>query len=424
MPIPAALAKFLIKTGIARLHPGVRRLMGDGLTFLKYYSSRILEAPNEELRRTQAVMERPEGLIDLSLGAPPMLAPLQNTTLVWSDEGYPSLRGHGALRQRLAQKWEIENGLSVDPDHEVLVCNGASQALGLFLDTFLDPGDKIALFDPGYFMYRLASQYRRLRMANIPIRCEAGLGRFSERDLKSALKGSRGLLINSPGNPTGAVIPPSELERIAYWCARYDVLIFSDEVYEHFNYQGHQTSIARFPDARNRTISAFSWSKTYGLAGLRVGAVCGNRWLLQPMSVAYLASAPFVSALAQQTALLAMEVPRACLQERRLDFQQRRDAIHRLLNQYGIRHELPGGAFFFWIELPESKRPAHRFAYELRQHSALLTMPGESLSRNGSRYLRISFAGSWPECEMGIGRLIEALTSQTRHQSSSRPRAA
>jgi aspartate/methionine/tyrosine aminotransferase len=419
MPIQARLAKLLIRTGVVGLHPGVRKLMGDGLRVLRYYSSRVLEAPNEDLKRTQEAMDVGSS-IDLCLGAPSLIPELREhlVSLIDESHGYPPVAGMFGLRQTFADKLRRENAMSVSPDKEMVVVNGVGQGLGLFLDAFVDPGESVALFDPCYFMYRLAAQHRRQKLRLVPTILEEGRARFDERLLAKALKGSRAILINSPNNPTGGVFSRDDLERIAYWCKRRDVLIFSDEVYEHFNYLDSQATMAAIPDAANRTISAFSFSKTYGMAAYRVGVVVGDQWLVRPMIVSMLASAPFVPTIVQRLAQSALSIPAAALIRRREEFRRRRDRATSILQRWGRTIDPPGGAFYCWIPIHDLGMSAHDLCIELKKRIGVAVMPGESLASNGEKFIRLSFAeepGVWEE---GFQRVARALSEWNARPSS------
>ena len=420
MPIPARLAKLLIRTGVVGLHPGVRKLMGDGIPFLKYYSSRVLEAPNEELSRTREAMDVKGDVIDLCLGAPPLLPELHAKLheLLVEEHAYPPVAGLQELRRAFAEKLHKDNALDVDPDRELLIVNGVSQGLGLFLDTFLDPGESIALFDPGYFMHRLAAQHRRLKLRFVPTTLENGWLRFDERSLAKSLRGSRALLINSPSNPTGGVLDQHDVERIAYWCKRRDVLIFSDEVYEHFQYKERSKNIAALDDASRRTISAFSFSKTYGMAAYRVGVIHAEHWLLRPMIVSMLASTPFVPSAVQRLALAALSLPIEAIFRRWDEFRRRRDRAFNIFQCHGRTIEAPGGGFFCWIPIADLHVPAHELCLELRSRAGVAAMPGESLALDGRKFIRLSFAESPGVWEEGFTRVARILADWRGKRSS------
>ena len=407
MPIPAGIARRLVRSGLAQRLPSVRRVMGAGLPYLKHFGRRVLASPNEELQHTRALLGgvRP-GVLDLSLGTPrfPTTVPPPDPAADYA--GYPPLTGCPRLRAAIADRLRDRNGLSVDPEHGVLVLNGVSQAIGLALDTFADAGDRIALFDPGYFMVRLAVLHREMKPVRIPTTLHDGRTAFDERDLRRAIRRSRMVFVNTPANPTGGVLPPETLERIAYWCRRYDTLIFSDEVYQRFHYVGRHVSIATLPDAAGRTLTADSFSKSHALAGLRLGFAAGPEHLLKPLHVTLLATTPFVSMAAQDFGRRLLEsaddrFPAAEFARRRLD-------VLRRLRRGGSAVEAPGGAFYFWLPLPEGVH-ADDFAAALLEDEQVLVLPGTHSARDGHRHIRLSFAGDAGELAEGIGRLLRHL---------------
>lgn len=404
MPIWPGLAKVLIRTGIAQQIPSIQRVMGDGLPYLKYYNRRILGSPNVELKATQAMLDGiGEDVIDLTSGAPvfryrrPIPAP--------SDMGYPPVAGILPLREAIAEKLERDNGVSVDPEHQILVCNGVSQAIGLVLDTFVEPRGRIAVLDPSFFLYRLAAQNREMRVVHIPTRLKDGYVTLRDGDLKKALRKSTILFVNSPCNPTGGILSESTMDRITYWCRRYDVLLFADEVYERFVYDGRHCSIASLPEARNRTITANSFSKSYGMAGSRVGYVAGPRHLIQPMIVSYLASAPFVSTASQQEALRVLQGGQSWFSAELELLRNRRDRIASHLSAVGVDYEFPHGAFFFWVNVRRFGTDGASFATRLLEEQRVLVMRGESCGPSGRDHVRISFAGEDSQIREGMIRL-------------------
>jgi aspartate/methionine/tyrosine aminotransferase len=416
MPIPAAVAKWGIRLGIVQHLPNVRRLMGDGVSFLRFYSSRTLEAPNVQLRATQEILNAAQSpdVIDLSVGAPDLDISLRQAAeeIGGAVDGYPPLAGLPELRQGIARRCAERNGLDFDADSQVLVCNGASQGIGLFLDTFVDPGERVATFDPSYYMYRLAAQHRRARITPIATRLEDGFTQVEDAELRRVLRWARVLFVNSPCNPTGGVFPRSMLERIAWWCKRYDVLIFSDEVYDRFVYGVDQASIASFADARDRTVTANSFSKSHGMAAYRVGYVAGARHLVRPMLVGCLASTPFVSVPAQRLALMALAQPADLWSSVAREYVARRDRAAGALSTAGVSFDLPRGAFYLWISIDSFASNASDFARELLAEHRVLVMPGDTLGKRGGRFVRVSYAGATPLLDKGIDRLTKFLAAK------------
>lgn len=196
--------------------------------------------------------------------------------------------------------------LRYDADNEVLICNGASQALSLILESYVDPGDKIVLFDPSYVLHfwSAASSSKNCVGANptkqrsYDVRCRPD----------KALRGAKLIFVNTPNNPTGGVLSKNDLKIIASLAKKHNALIVSDEVYEKFLYGQHtHTSLATFAESYDRTLTVNSFSKTYALAGYRIGFVAAPEHLLKPLRMQMAVRSPFVSIASQMTALTAMK---------------------------------------------------------------------------------------------------------------------
>ncbi|QDU60616.1 Putative N-acetyl-LL-diaminopimelate aminotransferase [Planctomycetes bacterium Pan216] len=412
MPIWTPVAKAMIKLGVAQRLPSIRAVMGDGVDYLRYYSHGVLGSPNVELRTAQALLDRASSdVIDLSIAAPSpdsaLLAGFQQQFSL--DQGYPPVRGLESLREAIAEKLATRNRVAVDPSSEILVTNGVSQSIGLMLDSFVDRGSRVVLFDPTFFVYRLAAMNRGAWIRFVRTEQESGRLRVEEKGLRRALRGASVLFLNSPSNPTGSVLSLEDLERIAWWCRRYDVLIFSDEVYEDFVYGGQHHSIASLPEARDRTITASSFSKSHGLAGYRIGYLAGCRHLVQTLLLSLLANCPFVPTASQRLALLALREPLARRHARLEEFRHRRTWVCETLRGMGFELEEPGGAFFCWADVSRLATTGRAFSEALLDAEDVLLLPGDSCGPSGKRFVRFSFAGELSELREGLTRLARFL---------------
>lgn len=236
MSYPLPLVKLLIRAGLARFLPGVRRLDG-GAEFLRYCSDRVLGAPLEDLERGGEALEplAPD-VIDLGQGSPQFdLLPSGSTKLPADRRGWPPPGGLPELRAAVAAKLRADNDLSFSPE-EVLITAGAFGAVQAVLDGLVNRGDRVVLCDPCSPLYPLAVRTRRARVHWLSTWAEDGRTRFRTDHLARALAGARLLVLNSPCNPTGAVLTPEALEQIAWWAGRHEVLVLSDEVFERYHH--------------------------------------------------------------------------------------------------------------------------------------------------------------------------------------------
>jgi aminotransferase len=309
------------------------------------------------------------------------------------------------LRRAIAQKLAADNQLFLDPQQEILICNGVSQGIALMLDAFVDGGERVVILDPSFFIYRLVAQNRGAVVVRLPTWVDQGCTRFEERSLRRRLRGARALYLNSPANPTGGVLDRETLERIAWWCDRFDVLIFSDEVYERFQYEGRHFSIASLPKARNRTVTANGFSKSHGMAGYRVAYLAAPRHLIQPLLVSQLASAPFVSFVGQQMALAALRQPAEAFEPILNEYRRRRELVAERLGPSRLPIPLPAGAFYFWIPVWRLGWTGEAFAAALLQTSGVRVMSGASCGPSGKGCVRLSYSGKWQDLVEGLDRL-------------------
>jgi aspartate/methionine/tyrosine aminotransferase len=408
---PLFLTRLLIRTGIARHLPAVRRLTDGGGAFVHYYSDRVLAAPHAELREAAALLELygPE-VIDLSPGAPRFdLVPSGSTKLPADRRGWPPPWGLAELRVAVAERLLAGHGLAASPADEVLITHGAAGAFSVALDTFVNPGARVVLFDPTSPLYPLALRQRRARLRWVPTRTEEGRVRFRLDHLDRALRGARLLVLTSPANPTGGVFAAEDLEQIAWWADRHDVLIFSDEVFERYRYDGEAPGVGTLPRAERRTVTAGSVSKGHALAAVRVGWLAGHRHLIRPCALTAVLQTPFVSTLSQQVALAALRLGPEAFAPIRAGFESRRRYGFERLQGLGLQTAWPSGGFFFWVPVWPLGLTGRAFAEQLLRAKGVVVTPGEHFGPSGAAYVRISYAVEDGRLREGLARVGEFL---------------
>jgi aspartate/methionine/tyrosine aminotransferase len=408
---PFFLKKLLIRTGLARLVPGMRRGHGSAVGFLHYYSDRLLAAPDAELAEAAALFDpRQPDVIDLAQGA----ACLDSPPLPRSPErrGSPGLWGLPELRQAVADKLAAEHALAVNPAHEVLITHGAAGAFSTVLDAFVNPGDRVVVFDPTSPLYLLALKQRRARVRAVPAAVEGGQLRFRIDRLAGALHRARLLVLSDPANPTGGVLAPEDLEQILWWADHHDVLVLQDEAFARFRYEGERTPLGSLPRAGRRTLVAGSVSKGHGLASARVGWLGGHRHLVGAcMRSAGLAGSG-VATLCQQLALAALRQPEREFEPVLHEFAARRRYAHDRLNAAGLRSAWPAGGFFCWVPVGQLGLTGRAFADRLLDTKRVLVVPGELFGPGGLGFVRLSYATDDGRLREGLTRLVEFVRAQ------------
>jgi aminotransferase len=327
------------------------------------------------------------------------------------------------LREAVAAKLQRDNGIIVTPDDEVAITNGVSQAIHIVFDSFVNAGDKIVLADPSFLVYALAAQYHRARVAWVRSWLEDGRTKLDGRQLQRAMRGAKLVIVNSPSNPTGGVMGLDTLENILYLARRYDVLVLSDEVYERFVYDGRHTSIASLAGARERLITANSFSKSHAMPGCRIGYMAAIRHLMRPMMVHQFVATPFAPVASQRLAIRALSEPRGRSQQVVRQYDARRRTVHRALGETGLACDLPGGAFYLWASIEQFGLSGLEFSSRLLERHKVLLMPGDHFGPSGPNHVRISYAAPQAKLDEGLrrlGRFVAELRGGDSHATAGR----
>lgn len=436
MAIPLRLAKSLIRTGVAQRMPSIRKLLGGGVDYLHYYSDALLMAPNTEVAATEALFaQRGPDCVDLSLGAPqfeamrPAAHAAPRPRLDGDQRGlergpYPPPAGLPELRAAVAEKLRHENAVDFSPQREVVITSGVCQAISMVLDTFVNPGDAVVLFDPSFMLYHYALRWQRARIRWVPTHVADGEIHFDPARLRRAMRGAKLVMVNTPSNPTGGVFSTASLECIADLARRYDALIFSDEVYERFLYDGRRfVSIGSLPAAQRRTITANSFSKSHSMASLRVGYLAAHEYLMRPIMGGQFVRYPFVSTPCQHIALEALREPDDEFAPVLREFDRRRRWAYRELVAMGCEAARPAGAFYLWVDISPFARSGMEFAQRLLDEHDVLVFPGDGFGPSGQQRVRLSFACAPEQFEEGLRRIARLVADHAPQASPETNRA-
>jgi N-succinyldiaminopimelate aminotransferase len=289
---------------------------------------------------------------------------------------YPPGPGIAPLRAAIAAHQRRFYGIELDPDGEVLVTTGATEAIAAALLALCEPGDEVVTFEPYYDSYAaciaMAGATRRLvtlRPPDYAVDPEALAAAFSPR--------TRVVLLNSPHNPTGKVFTRAELELIAAQCAERDVLAITDEVYEHLTFDGcAHVPLATLPGMAERTLSISSSGKTFSLTGWKIGWATGPRPLVGAVQTAkqfltYVSGAPFQPAIAH-----ALALEDAYFESFRATLEAKRDRLCAGLEAAGLEVFKPAGTYFVTTDItPLGERDGHAFCLALPQRAGVVAVP-------------------------------------------------
>jgi len=377
-------------------------------------ASRLRQIKPSGIRHFFSLAQNVPDVISLGLGEPDFTPPkhILEAAKLALDRGkthYPPTNGIPELREALAKKAKHDYGLSYDPDNEVLVTVGGTQAIFLALQALINPGDGVLIPDPGFLCYEPGVLMAGGEPLFMPLKEKNGF-RIREEDVISQItRKSRMIIINSPNNPTGTVLPRGDLARLGKLAVERDLLVISDEVYEKITYDdARHFCLATFPGMRERSLVVGSFSKTYAMTGFRVGYVYGPRELIKPLSLLHQYCVACVDGPAQYAALEALKGPQGFVREMVSEFDRRRRLLHTGLNDIeGFRCSLPKGAFYIFANIEDFKMSSEKLAELLVSKGRVITVPGSAFGKHGEGYLRFSYAAAYDKIEKALGRIAK-----------------
>jgi len=336
---------------------------------------------------------------------------------------YTAEKGYVHLRQAISRKLKRENGVEADPDFEILVTCGSGQAVDFALRATLNPGDEVLTPNPSFFAYQYCLRFMGVRAVSYPVLED---NEFKPRPDDIEDRGTsrtRMVILNSPSNPTGAVLDKETLRGIADIAADRDLMVLSDEIYEKLIYDGERHySIASFPGMANRTITINGFSKAYAMTGWRVGYAVAKREIVDAMSKIQSNTCVCASAASQIAALAALTGPQKCVESMLKEYRRRRDLLVNRLNEVeGFSCGTPKGAFYVFPNITALKVSSKEAFELLAEKARVVTMPGSFFGNLGEGYLRISYANSYVNIAKALNR-IERLHLKKKRASRSATR--
>lgn len=316
----------------------------------------------------------------------------------------------GAKRYRdaLAAKYVEWYGWQVDPETEITVCCGATEAMAAALLAIVDPGDEVIVFEPYYENYGPDAILCGAKPVYVPM----GVGEALDLDrlAKAFSDKTRAIIINTPNNPTGKVFTAAELDGIAELCRRYDAYAVTDEIYEHIYYDGRHIPMATREDMRERTITVSGASKTFGVTGWRIGTIIAPPAVTDAIRKVHDfltvgAPAPLQEAVAVGLETLGPDYYTTLAGE----YRERRDILYAGLCRAGFRCQPPAGAYYILADFSGlSGERDDEFSFRLTQEAGVAPVPGSSFfsrPESGRKLVRFAFCKTTDVLEQAVERL-------------------
>ncbi len=353
-----------------------------------------------------------EGLISLAVGEPdfgthPDIVEAGCRALRDGFTHYTPNAGYLDLREAIVETMRPQ-GLSYDPGSEVIVTVGAMGALAQLFWVLLSPGDEVIVQEPVWVNYYTMISYPG--GVPVPVRTTDDNGfRLRAADIEARITPrTKVLLLNNPGNPTGAYLKREELQEIAELAQKHDLLVISDEVYGLLLYDGNQpASIASFPGMKERTVVINGFSKAYAMTGWRIGYALGPVAILRKMVLLQENVISCVAAATQKAAAYALSRP-DIVQGMVTVYEEKRNLLLEGLSRIeGVRCTRPGGAFYLFPDISSICPDSKAFCFDLLDRAAVACIPGVSFGDAGEGHIRMSYANSKENLTAAAERLQE-----------------
>jgi aspartate/methionine/tyrosine aminotransferase len=374
------------------------------------------ETAFEVLARANALAAQGHSIINLGIGQPDFPTPAHiveagRKALTDGHHGYTPANGIPGLRAAVAADLLRRHAIEVSPDR-VLVVPGGKVTMFFAIMIFGEPGTEILYPNPGFPIYESVIRFSGATPVPIPLSETADFSFSADEVLDKITPRTRLIIINSPANPTGGVVPRYELDRLVAGLERHpQVAVLSDEIYGEILYDGAEhTSLLRYPSIRDRLILLDGWSKTYAMTGWRLGYGVWPEALLGHAERLAINCHSCVNAAAQYAGIAALTGPREPVHRMVAAFAERREMIVVGLNGLpGFGCVRPGGAFYTFPNITGTGLDARTLQGKLLEDTGVATIAGTSFGEYGEGYLRFSYANSREAIEEAIERIRKFL---------------
>ncbi len=374
------------------------------------------ETAFDVLARAKALEEEGRDIINLGIGQPDFTTPdniVEAAVKALRDghHGYTPAGGIGPLREAVAADIEKHRGVAVDPGYVVIV-PGGKVTMFFAIIMFGEPGVEILYPNPGFPIYESVINFTGAKAVPMPLHEETGFSFNAGEVLERITPATRLIVLNSPANPTGGVVPRAEIERLVEGLAAHPgVTILSDEIYSRMLYDGRtHVSLLEYETIRDRLIVLDGWSKTYAMTGWRLGYGVWPASLVAAATRLAINCHSCVNAASQYAGIEALTGPQDAVERMVAAFDERRGVIVEALNAIpGFRCTEPGGAFYAFPDITGTGMGAAALQDRLLAEAGVATVAGTSFGAYGEGYLRFSYANSTDNIREAARRIRECL---------------
>ncbi|MCX6858063.1 MAG: aminotransferase class I/II-fold pyridoxal phosphate-dependent enzyme [Verrucomicrobia bacterium] len=381
--------------------------------------TQIRDLPRSGIRDFFELVIGRSDVISLGVGEPDKSTPwpIREAVIRSLEKGqtsYTSNLGLEALRILISEYVEKQFRVTYDPKTEILVTVGVSEALDIAFRAVLNPGDEVIYHEPCYVSYSPSIKMAYGVPVVVETREENQFALMAADVEKAITPKTKIIALNFPTNPTGGIMPPEELEKIAALAVKHDLFVFTDEIYCELLYDNRQhKSIVEYPGMRERTVLLHGFSKAFAMTGWRLGYACAPAPLREAMMKVHqycMLCAPIMSQIA---GIEALKMGASAYEEMRQSYEMRRNIIVSRLNGMGLHCFNPGGAFYAFPEIRSTGLTSKEFALGLLEKKSVAVVPGNAFGAAGEGFVRCCYATA-PDLIVKAMDLMEEFVNEVR----------
>lgn len=379
-----------------------------------FIAANVRGIPRSGIREFFDVVQGMPDVISLGVGEPDFVTPwhIREAAIYALERGrtsYTSNLGLLKLREAIAASVARHFGVTYEPQQQILITVGVSEALDLALRAVCNPGDEIIYHEPCYVSYSPSIALAHGQAVAVSCRAEDGFAVRAEVIERVITPRSKALVLNFPTNPTGGTMERGELDRIAALVRRHNLLVITDEIYSELTFEGEHVSLASLPGMAERTLFLHGFSKAYAMTGFRIGYACGPAELIEAMMKIHQYSMLCASIISQEAALEAITRGEPDTAEMREHYRGRRNFIVKAYNDMGLPCHRPRGSFYAFPCIRGSGLTSKEFAVRLLREEKVACVPGSAFGPSGEGYLRCCFATALDRIETAVERTARFL---------------
>lgn len=370
----------------------------------------VRDIPRSGIRDFFDIVSTRDDVISLGVGEPDFVTPwhIREAAITALEQGvtsYTSNLGLLALRKEISGYVGKLTGVTYNPDNEILIAVGVSEAMDLAVRALIEPGDEVLYHEPCYVSYNPVITFAH----GVPVKVETTADngfKLTRKQLEAKVtKKTKLLILNFPTNPTGAVLSRKETEEIAAFAIEHDLIVLTDEIYGELTYDQPHASFISVPGMKERTVYLHGFSKAWAMTGFRMGFSCAPPELTEAMMKIHQYTMLCAPVLSQKAAIEALRDPARDIAEMRDSYCVRRNYMHAAFQEMGVECHLPGGAFYMFPNIRKFGLSSYDFAMKLLEEENVAVVPGTAFGACGQGFVRCCYATALDDIKEAMTRI-------------------